>query len=374
MTIRFTFATVATALALASGLHAQNLETTKVVARQVERTVRLPGEFAPYQKVAVYARVPSFVEAVHVDRGSVVKRGQILVNLSAPELAAQVAETEARAQAVMLQLAEADAKLVAARTTAEMLKAASKMEGAVSNSELILSEQAYQSAQAVRSAVENSAKAARSAADAVKQLSSYLEVRAPFDGIVTERLVHPGALVGPSTAGVSAPLVQLEQSSRLRLTVAVPETQVSGIVRGATVQFSVPAFPGETFEATIARVAQSLDTRTRSMMVELDTTNAGGKLTTGMYAEVQWPVRRPQETMLVPATAVVTTTERTFVIRARAGKAEWVNVRRGTVVGELVEVFGPLSVGDDVVRRGNDEIREGTALGSAAPAGRGANN
>jgi RND family efflux transporter MFP subunit len=277
-----------------------------------------------------------------------------------------MAESEARAQAVMLQLAEAQAKLVSARTTAEMLKGASKTPGAVSQVEIIQSEQAMQAAEAVKTAVESSAKAARSAADAVKQLASYLEVRAPFDGVITERFVHPGALVGPATAGVSAPLVQIEQNTRLRLVVAVPEAHVAGIVKGASVPFSVPAYPGETFSGTVARVAQALDVRTRSMMVELDTSNGGGKLTTGMYADVQWPVRRPQETMLVPATAVVTNTERTFVIRARSGKAEWVDVRRGSPVGELVEIFGDVRPGDDVVRRGNDEIRPGTSLAPTA--------
>jgi membrane fusion protein (multidrug efflux system) len=106
------FAVAAAALVIATGAvpgSAQNLELTKVVAKQVDRTVRLPGEFAPYQRVSVYARVTSFVERVFVDRGSVVKRGQPLVTLTAPELAAQLAESEAKAQAVILQLAEAEA-------------------------------------------------------------------------------------------------------------------------------------------------------------------------------------------------------------------------------------------------------------------------
>ena len=350
------------AVVFVTSIQAQNLETTKVVTQKVDRTVRLPGEFAAYQRVSIYARVASFVERVYVDRGSVVKQGQLLVTLIAPELAAQVAESESKAQAVLLQLAEAEAKLVSARTTAEMLKAASKTEGAVSTSEVILSEQAMQAAQAVKNAVENSAKAARSAADAVKDLANYLDVKAPFDGIVTERLVHPGALVGPSTAGVSAPLLQLEQNYRLRLVVAVPEAHVAGIVKGASVAFTVPAYPGETFQATVARSSQSLDTRTRSMMVELDAPNSNAKLATGMYADVIWPVRRPSASLLVPTTAVITTTERTFVIRARDGKAEWVNVRRGSTIGDMVEVYGNLREGDEVVKRGNDEIREGTPL------------
>jgi RND family efflux transporter MFP subunit len=346
-------------------LSAQTPTTTKVIAQRVDRTIRLPGEFSAFQRVSVYARVASFVEQVHVDRGSIVKRGQILVSLTAPELAAQVAETEARAQAVMLQLAEADAKLISARTTAEMLKSASKTQGAVSNSELILSEQALHAALAVKNAVENSAKAARAAADAVKELSGYLSVKAPFDGIITERFVHPGALVGPATAGVSAPLVQIEQHTRLRLVVAVPESHVSGIAKDARVAFSVPAHPGENFEGTIARPARALDTRTRSMLVELDVPNPQGRLSPGMYADVVWPVKRPVTSLLVPASAIVTTTERTFVIRSQGGTAQWVDVRRGATVGDKVEVYGDLREGDDVVIRGNDEVRQGTSIAQA---------
>ena len=363
---RIATALFAVVLASAAPASAQNLELAKVVAQSMDREIRLPGEFLPFQRVSVFARVASFVQQVHVDRASVVKRGQPLVTLTAPELAAQVAETEARAQAVLLQLAEADAKLISARTTAEMLKMASNTAGAVSMSEVILSEQAFQAAQSVKNAVENSAKAARAAADAVKELASYLEIRAPFDGVITERFVHPGALVGPATAGVSAPLVTIEQNTRMRLVVAVPETHVGGIVRGAPVTFTVPAYPGESFVATIARPAQALDSRTRSMAVELDALNGDGKLATGMYADVLWPIRRASTSLVVPATAVVTTTERTFVIRNRGGKAEWVNVRRGSTMGDTVEVFGALRAGDMVVRRANDEIREGAPL-TAAP-------
>jgi len=77
---------------------------------------------------------------------------------------------------------------------------------------------------------------------------------------------------------------------------------------------------------------------------------------------VQWPVRRPHPSLLVPPTAVVTTTERVFVIRVRDGRAEWVNVTRGAPAGDLVEVFGPLKAGEQVVRRATDEIRDGAAL------------
>src|SRR5262249_1718177 len=156
-------------------------------------------------------------------------------------------------------------------------------------------------------------------------------------------------------------IVRLQQISRLRLVVAVPETLVGGIVKGARVPFSVPAYPGEQFSAAVGLIAHDLDPKTRSMAVELDVRNADLRLGAGMYPDVQWPVKRPQPSLLVPPTSIVTTTERTFVIRAKAdGTAEWINVSRGARVGDLIEVFGPLHAGDSIVRRGSDELREGT--------------
>ncbi|MBI4471038.1 MAG: hypothetical protein HY646_00110 [Acidobacteria bacterium] len=84
-----------------------------------------------------------------------------------------------------------------------------------------------------------------------------------------------------------------------------------------------------------------------------------------MFAEVQWPVSRPQTSLFVPTSAVVRTSERQFVVRVRSGVAEWVDVRRGEVTGNLIEVFGDLREGDVVVRRGNDEIRPGTPITSS---------
>ena len=98
------------------------------------------------------------------------------------------------------------------------------------------------------------------------------------------------------------------------------------------------------------------------MPVELDVLNRDGSLAPGMYPSVKWPVRRAQPALFVPKTSVVTTTERTFVIRDRNGHAEWVDVKKGAAEGDLVEVSGALATGDRVVRRATDELREGTAL------------
>ena len=87
-----------------------------------------------------------------------------------------------------------------------------------------------------------------------------------------------------------------------------------------------------------------------------------------MFAEVQWPISRAQTSLFVPRTAVVRTSERQFV-RVRNGVAEWVDVRRGEPNGEVIELLGDLREGDEVVRRGNNEIRPGTKIASGPPKG-----
>ena len=154
----------------------------------------------------------------------------------------------------------------------------------------------------------------------------------------------------------------IQQVSHLRLVVPVPEENVSGIVNGATTPFQVPAWPERTYSGTLARISHALDSKTRTMAVELVVTNRDGSLAPGMYPTVKWPVRRSRPALFVPKTSVVTTTERTFVIRDQGGQAEWVDVRKGAIDGDLVEVGGNLKPGDRVVRRATDEMRDGQAI------------
>lgn len=342
-------------------LNCQTVEVAKVVSRKIERVIVLPGELHPYQMVVLHARVAGFVEEIFVDRGSVAQKGQLLVRLTAPEVRAQVAEAESKVRSARSQRAEAGAKLAASQSIYDQLKSASAEEGVISEKELIQAQKAVEAAQAFVASLDSVVAAAESALQAAKQMEQYLSVTAPFEGIITERLVHPGALVGPGT-GAGGALLKLEQVSKLRLVVAVPETEYAGVVPGARVEFAVPAYKGRKFSGTVARISRSVDPKTRSMLVELDVSNPSGALAPGMYPEVAWPVRQPGESLLVPVTSVVSTTARTFVIRVRSGKAEWVDVRKGVRVGDLLEVVGDLHPGDAVVRRGSDEIREGAPV------------
>jgi RND family efflux transporter MFP subunit len=345
--------------AAAVSLSAETVETAVVVRQAVEGQRRLPAELLPFYHVTLEARVNGFVETVNADRGSRVTSGQTLVRLSAPELAARVAEAEAKVVDAASRKAELEAKLAASRSTARRLKDASQTPGAVAANELVLAEQQVEAAEAAVKSIESMVAAAAAAVRPLRDLESYLEVKAPFDGVVTERMVHPGALVGPGSA--QSRLLRIEQVSRLRLVVPVPEADAAGIAAGSRIHFRVPAYPGREFTGLTTRIPHSLDLATRSMPVEADVDNAKGELAPGMYADVAWTVRKGSA-LLVPAGAVATNTERTFVIRVRAGKAEWVNVRKGPPAGALVEIVGPLAAGDKIVRRATDEIRDGSPL------------
>ena len=334
------------------------LETTKVISQALDKMVTIPGDLTPYQGVNLNAKVSGFVESIAVDRGSWVKRGQRLGTLSAPELRAQRAEAEAKVLAVRAQEAEAEAKTVAAQSTYDRLNGGAFPDGFEWGHDVEIAERSLEAARAHVNALKSSGGAAEAAIKAVAEMEAYLELAAPFDGVITERNVHPGSLVGPSTGA----LLRIEQTSRLRLTVPVPESYVGTIVKGTKVTFKVSAFPDQTFQGVIARPAHTLDMKMRSMLVELDVTNSNLRLAPGMFAEVQWPLSRAQTSLFVPRTAVVRTSERQFVVRVRNGIAEWVDVRRGELDGDVIEVFGDLREGDIVVRRGNDEIRPGTKI------------
>jgi RND family efflux transporter MFP subunit len=212
-------------------------------------------------------------------------------------------------------------------------------------------------------AASKNVQAAQDALRSVAQLEAYLEIRAPFDGIVTQRNLHPGALVGPASGQAGAPpIVQIENLTRLRVVVPVPEAYVAGVREGQQATFSVPAYPGRTFSAPIARISHDINKETRTMQVELDFDNGDAQVTPGTFANVEWPIQRAYPTLFVPATAITTDLQRTFVIRVRQGKAEWVDVKSGVTVNGKTEVFGNLRPGDLVVRNATDSIRSGASV------------
>ncbi len=344
-------------LSCASLALTQTTHFVPVVSKSVSRTIQLPAELQPFLSVPIHARVSGYVQRVLVDRGSQVKPGQLLIELSAPEMKAQIAEQQARIEAAESERLQAQANLSALQSTAERLRKASQTPGAIAGNELVQADKLVEAAQATVRSREQAKRSTQAAAQALSDMQAYTRITAPFAGVITERFVHPGALVGPNNT--AEPLLVLQQISRLRLVVPVPEADAGGIAKGAHVQFHAPAYPEKTYSGTVARVSHALDSKTRAMAVELDVFNRDGSLSPGMFPTVNWPVRSSHPALLVPKTSVVTTTERTFVIRNQKGRAEWVDVKKGAPEGDLVQVQGNLQPGDKVVRRATDELRNG---------------
>jgi len=352
-----------TGVALALPVWPQNTELAPVISKPVSRTVELPAEIYPFLMVSLHAKVPSYVDHVMVDRGSVVKEGDLLADLSAPEMQAQIVEAEFKFQSAEAERLQAEAQLAATQSTSERLVEASKTPGAVAGNDLIQAQKQVDAAQALVNAKQKASRAAQEAVNALKALVAYLKITAPFDGVITDRLVHPGALVGPPA---DPALLVLQQVSHLRIVVPVPEEVAGGVIPGAKVEFTVPAVPQRTFTGTVARISHALDQKTRTMPVELDAFNRDGALAPGMYPSVKWPVKSSRAVLFVPKTSVVTTTERTFVVRNKNGRAEWVDVKTGATEGDLVQVMGNLQSGDMVVRRATDELRQGDVIRAAS--------
>jgi membrane fusion protein, multidrug efflux system len=341
------------------------IDVTSVRSQRLSATIRLPAELLPYESVDLYAKVTGFMKSIQVDRGSRVKAGELIAKLEAPEIVAQQAQAEAAYQSAQSQFAAGEAKLAADQATFRRMSVAAKVPGVVAGNDLDIAQKTAQTDEANVAALEKTAAAAQEALKAVAQLESYLNITAPFDGQVTTRYVHPGALVGPAGGtGAMTPIVRIETLNRHRLIVPVPENDVAGIPDGAPVNFTVASFPGRTFRAPIARISHDVDTKTRTMPVELDVRDARAELVPGTFCEIEWPVRRAYPTLFVPASAVASDLQRTFVIRVRQNHTEWIDVTTGARTGNLIEVFGDLHEGDEVAASGTDQLRPGIEVSS----------
>lgn len=367
----------------AQGDQVAETETVLVTSHRLKRTIRIPSELAAFRDVKIYPKVQGFVKSMKVDRGAVVKRGQTLVEIVAPELDANYGEAQAKYEAVQSSLSEtqskiaslvaqkeeAQAKLAADEAGYKRIQHAAKTTGAVAPVDLEAAEQKVQGDQArVRSATQmvkaaqaalqaerERVKGVQQALNSVRETKSYLTIRAPFDGVITERNVHEGSLVSSSSS--NPPLLKIEQISPLRLLVPVPESAISGVRNGSVMKFTTAAFVGKEFSGIVSRMSHDLDRKTRTMIVELDVPNATGELEPGMYAEAIWQMERPYQTLFVPAAAILSREDKTFVSLVKNQNAELVQVSRGQPMGKLVEIVGNIKAGDEVVMHPTGELK-----------------
>jgi membrane fusion protein (multidrug efflux system) len=315
---------------------------------KLNSSISVPGELVPYQEVDLYAKINSYVKTLLVDIGSEVHKGQLLATLDAPEIESQLAEAKSRIQ-------QQQAIYIASKATYDRLLSTSKTPGTVSENDL-------EQAEAKKNSDLANVDAAKSAYTEVAANQAYLSIRAPFDGVVSVRNVNLGAYVGPAGKGSDQPLFVVVDQKRMRLVVSVPESYTGGLSNKNEVTFTVRSMPNEKFTAQIKRLAGSLDDKLRSERLEMDVYNKNGKLLPNMYADVNVPLPSGDSAIIVPKTAVVTSTEKVFVIRIVNHKAEWVNVRKGIDANDQVQIFGDLKEGDQLVKVATEEIRDGSPV------------
>ncbi|MXN90628.1 efflux RND transporter periplasmic adaptor subunit [Flavobacterium sp. Sd200] len=325
------------------------IETIDLHKEKLSSEIRLPAELQGFRQTDIYAKVSSFVKELKVDIGTQVKVGQLLIVLEAPEISSQLAAAESR-------LRSQEAVYTASNATYNRILETSKVEGTISKNDLdiALSRKSSDYAQL---------QAAKAAYKEIQTMLGYLQIRAPFDGVVSARNVNTGAYVGPAGKGSDLPLFTIQDQKKLRLAVSVPEMYTGYLKNGDEISFSVRSLPNQTFKAKITRMSGALDLRLRSERVEMDVNNTTSRLLPGMVAEVNLALHSVDSTFVVPKTAVVNTSEKSYVITVKDNKAKSVGIKKGRESGDNLEIFSDsLSVNDKLVKAASEELRDGTAI------------
>ena len=306
--------------------------------------LRLPAQLSAYEFVNIYPKVTGYIKTITVDIGSQVKEGQVIMEMEAPEV-------EQNCLAAYERYLKALAAFSASKDSYYRLLDAAKTAGAVSPNDLQIAHSKMESDSAL-------CKSEKANWEAMKSLKDYLIVKAPFDGTITQRNIHPGALVTVGNKMDGAPMLELQQISKLRLQVKVPETFATQLAVNQKISFTVEALPGRTFTGTISRQANSLDEKYRSESVEIDVLNSDKLFMPGMYAEVLLPMTGHSNARIVPQSSVVTSTEKKYVIKVANHIANIIDVSTGNENNGMIEVFGNLMPNDSIIVKAGDDIKQ----------------
>lgn len=321
------------------------VEVISPIKDQPTYTISLPGELKPYEQVNIYAKVKGFIKEIYVDRGSYVKKGQLLALLEAPEITHQYLSAKSDEN-------KFNEEYLYAEQAYERLKNAAKTSGAVAGIEL---DRALRDLNSAKAALD----ASKAQSDIPHQLNSYLRITAPFDGLITQRNSSTGALVGDGTE----PLFNLAQNQKLRLNVAIPEKHAQSIHQGMNIEFTINGLPGQFFTATLSRASNLIQNEGRSLMTEFDVDNSKGLLSGGEYAQVRLHLKRSESTIWIPSTSLVRAQSGTFVWKVDENhQLQKIPVIEGSKLDTLQEVYGLIDERDLVVKNGSEEMNEGAQI------------
>jgi len=310
-----------------------------------QKTISLPGELLPNENAQLRAKVQGYIRKLNVDIGSKVSKGQVLALIDAPEINTHVQELNEKVNA-------ARSRYRSSKDYFERINTASKTDGVIAPSEL-------QRTKNQMMADSSEYNATLLAASSYRQVGNYLAIVAPYSGIISKRNIEVGSFVGNAN---EKPLFELEDNATLRLRVPVPEIYTGAVLPDNTGDLTTRSLPDKKFKTKLVRKSGSIDNATRSEVWEFVVPNADRQLKAGSYADVKLHFLRLQQSLVVPASAVVTTLEKKFVIKVSNNTIQWMDVRPGFNMSERQEVFGDLHAGDTLVLKGNEELKAGTKV------------
>ncbi len=351
----------------------------KAERRDLARELTLTGELTPYQEVEVMAKVAGYVQRIYVDVGDFVSQGQVLAVLEVPEMRDDLVRAAAGVQRYRADLARAKDEIKRAETAYEMAHLTATRLASVSNSQPgLVAQQEIDDAKsrdlmaaaqvaAARSALaaaEEQINVAMAEENKLKTVMQYTRVVAPFSGVVTKRYADTGSMIqaGIASQTQAMPVVRLSQNSLLRLVLPVPESAAGLIRPGSGVEVRVPSV-NRAFGGRVARIAEQVDTSTRTMRTEVDVPNADRKLISGMYAEIRLSVAESRGVVAVPLQAITLDENRRMVrVVAAAGKIETREIGVGLETARFAEVKSGVKEGELVVVGSRGQLADGQSV------------
>ena len=350
----------------------------RVVAAHTEDgpvELTLPGETQPFATANIYARATGYITDRRVDIGSRVKKGDLLVHISAPDLDQQLESaiaTLGQVNAALLQananVSQSEANLNLAKVNLERAQAlVGKGFETLQNRDQLQANQIAQGANldAARAGVkvaEANVKAQQANIDRLKALTAFEDVRAPFDGVVTVRNVDLGTLVNADSSTGTA-MFTVDEDDVLRVFVQVPQNSSLGVRDGLQAKITVPQMPGKTFVGTVTRSSMALQSTARTLTVEVDIPNGAGVLRSGLYAYVTLDIPRIHPDVVLPAETLIFDQTGTHVAVVGEGdkvKMMTVDIRRD--FGTSLEVDQGPKGGDKIILSPPATLKDGTKV------------
>ncbi len=332
---------------------APTVPLVKPVRQTIRHPIDQPGfNIEPFQETPLYAKITGYVSKWNADIGDWVHKDQLLAELYVPEMVVDVKQQEAAVRQANAQIAQARAAVQNAQAQLERSRSQYERVARVGGQGLLDREQVeesrlgYQGAQAglekARADVavaEAQLEVATARRDYSQTMLQYAQLKAPYEGVVTQRHVNVGDFVQPAgTGNRGQPLFVISQIDPVRVFVNVPGADAPWIKNGDPVSLRLQGAGGELFQGTVTRNARSLNPQARTLRTEIDLPNPRHKLLPGMYVQATITVQHPNAWTL-PAAAVVTEGDQTFCYRVEDGKAIRTPLQIGLRGGGLVEVL-----------------------------------